>query len=74
MNLIRILSQKYTINKKNVLGHSDIAPDRKKDPGEKFPWESLARKKLSIWHGLNKKKLKFGRVCPETAGMVLDPF
>ena len=58
MNLIRILSQKYTINKKNVLGHSDIAPDRKKDPGEKFPWESLAKKKLSIWHGLNKKKLK----------------
>ena len=58
MNLIRILSQKYTINKKNVLGHSDIAPDRKKDPGEKFPWESLAKKKLSIWHGFNKKKLK----------------
>ena len=56
--LIKFLSKKYKINKKNILGHSDIAPDRKKDPGEKFPWKSLARKNLSIWHGLSKKKLK----------------
>ena len=56
--LSKILIKKYKIKSKNILGHSDIAPERKKDPGEKFPWESLARKKLSIWHGLNKKKLK----------------
>ena len=56
--LIKFLSKKYKINKKNILGHSDIAPDRKKDPGEKFPWKSLARKNLSIWHGLSKKKLQ----------------
>ena len=58
VNLIKFLIKKYKINKKNILGHSDIAPDRKKDPGEKFPWKSLARKNLSIWHGLSKKKLK----------------
>ncbi len=56
--LIKFLSKKYKINKRNILGHSDIAPDRKKDPGEKFPWKSLARKNLSIWHGLSKKKLQ----------------
>ena len=50
--------KKYNIKKKNVLGHSDIAFDRKKDPGEKFPWKSLARKNLSIWHRLSKKKLQ----------------
>ena len=40
------------------MGHSDIAPDRKKDPGEKFPWEHLAKKKLSIWHNIGQQELK----------------
>ena len=50
--------KKYKINKKYILGHSDVSPDRKKDPGEKFPWQMLAKKKLGLWHNLNKKKLK----------------
>ena len=33
------LAKKYKIRREHYLGHSDIAPDRKKDPGEKFPWE-----------------------------------
>ena len=37
IKLTKFLISKYQINKKNILGHSDIAPDRKKDPGEKFP-------------------------------------
>ena len=49
---------KYKIHKKNILGHSDIAPDRKKDPGEKFPWEYFAKKKLSIWHNIRQQELK----------------
>ena len=56
--LIKYLLNKYKISKKNVLGHSDIAPDRKKDPGEKFPWKHLAKKKLSIWHNIRQQKLK----------------
>ena len=58
INLIKFLIKKYKINKKNVLGHSDIAPDRKKDPGEKFPWEYLAKKNVSIWHNLDRHKLR----------------
>ena len=56
--LIRLLKKKYKIKNRNILGHSDIAPDRKKDPGEKFPWELMYKKKLGIWHDINKKKLQ----------------
>jgi len=56
--LLNVLVKKYKIKKKYILGHSDIAPGRKKDPGEKFPWEILARNKLSFWHNLNQKKIK----------------
>ena len=53
-----ILKKKYKIKKKNFLGHSDIAPDRKKDPGEKFPWKYLAKKRIGYWHKLDRKNLK----------------
>ncbi len=56
--LLNILVKKYKIEKKYILGHSDISPGRKKDPGEKFPWEMLAKNKLSFWHNLNQKKTK----------------
>tara|TARA_B100000214_G_C23892436_1_gene592454 strand:+ start:254 stop:964 length:711 start_codon:yes stop_codon:yes gene_type:complete len=56
--LIRYLLKKYKINKKDVLGHSDVAPERKKDPGEKFPWAYLAKNKLSIWHNLSQNSLR----------------
>ena len=50
------LIKKYRIKKQNILGHSDIAPLRKKDPGEKFPWKFLANKKIGVWHNLNYKR------------------
>ena len=56
--LLKILEKKYKIKKNYVLGHSDISPGRKKDPGEKFPWEILAKNKLSFWHNLDQKKIK----------------
>ena len=56
--LLQYLIRKYKISTKNILGHSDIAPDRKKDPGEKFPWKELAKKDLCNWHSLNVKTIK----------------
>ena len=56
--LLKFLIKNYKINPSNVLGHSDISPDRKKDPGEKFPWKILANKKLSKWHRLNPVYIK----------------
>ena len=57
-NLLLYLKKNYKIKPKNILGHSDIAPNRKKDPGEKFPWKRLAKKNLSIWHKVNHEILK----------------
>ena len=57
--LTKILKKKYNIKSKNFLGHSDIAPDRKKDPGEKFPWKYLSKYKIGIWYNLSKKNQKF---------------
>ena len=59
--LLKYLMKKFNISYKNVLGHSDIAPNRKKDPGEKFPWNELAKEKLAFWHKLNINKIKFLR-------------
>ena len=56
--LIKFLIKKYKISPYNVLGHSDIAPSRKKDPGEKFPWSLLAKEKLCLWHNLSLVKIK----------------
>jgi len=56
--LLKYLVKKYKIKRHYVLGHSDIAPNRKKDPGEKFPWKLLAKKKLCIWHKLDENKIK----------------
>jgi len=58
IKLSKFLIKKYKIKKNNILGHSDVAPDRKKDPGEKFPWKILSKKNIGIWHNLNPKKLK----------------
>lgn len=56
IEISKILIRKYKIKKNNILGHSDIAPLRKKDPGEKFPWKFLSTKKIGVWHKLNLKE------------------
>ena len=56
LKLSQFLIKKYKIRSKNILGHSDIAPERKKDPGEKFPWEYLSKNNIGLWHTLKKKE------------------
>ncbi len=55
VNLCKELKKKYKINKENFLGHSDIAPLRKIDPGEKFPWKKMSEFGLGLWYKSIKK-------------------
>ena len=40
---------RHPIPARNVIGHSDVAPDRKQDPGERFDWQSLAANGVGLW-------------------------
>jgi N-acetylmuramoyl-L-alanine amidase len=46
--LIIELQNKYNISNANILGHSDISPDRKIDPGPKFPWQRLFKNGIGL--------------------------
>ena len=61
LRLSKHLINKYKIKPKFILGHSDISPERKIDPGEKFPWKFLSRRKIGYWHDINQKMLIKGR-------------
>lgn len=47
--LSKAVMERWNITPQNVLGHSDIAPARKQDPGEKFPWSGLAAAGIGLW-------------------------
>lgn len=49
VNLLGYLTKTYAIPSRRIVGHSDVAPLRKKDPGEQFPWAVLARKGFGLW-------------------------
>ena len=49
IQLLKHISKKFNINKQNILGHSDISPYRKIDPGERFPWKKLHKYNLSFF-------------------------
>ena len=56
-----------------VLAHSDVAPARKKDPGEKFPWHSLANSGVGHWVQpapiVRSEALKLGSISDDVAGL-----
>jgi N-acetylmuramoyl-L-alanine amidase len=58
VKLVFLLKKKYKIKNSCILGHSDIAPLRKKDPGEKFPWSQLIKIKITVRHSNKKKDFK----------------
>lgn len=48
MRLVHDIQARYGISRGNIVGHSDVAPARKQDPGELFPWEALAKRRLAL--------------------------
>ncbi|WP_119061848.1 N-acetylmuramoyl-L-alanine amidase [Dichotomicrobium thermohalophilum] len=47
--LCRDIAARWSVPPERVLGHSDVAPGRKVDPGEHFDWQSLAREGVCVW-------------------------
>ncbi len=59
IKLLKFLKKKYDIENLNFLGHSDISPFRKNDPGEKFPWKKLYKHNLGFFPiDLNEREYK----------------
>ena len=52
ITLCKKLIKNYNIPAYNIVGHSDVAPTRKPDPGLSFPWKKLASSKIGIWYNL----------------------
>jgi N-acetylmuramoyl-L-alanine amidase len=55
------IQKRWNIPNARILGHSDISPQRKQDPGHLFPWKRLADEGLGLWPDV----VKLSTVCPE---------
>ena len=51
VDLVAEVRARWAIPPERVIGHSDMAPERKIDPGPRFDWQRLAREGHSVWHG-----------------------
>jgi N-acetylmuramoyl-L-alanine amidase len=49
IELVADITARHRLRAHQVVGHSDVAPARKADPGEKFPWKALASARLALW-------------------------
>lgn len=49
LRLLGDLVERLRIPRENVVGHADVAPRRKRDPGPRFPWRTLARAGFGLW-------------------------
>ncbi|WP_281019100.1 MULTISPECIES: N-acetylmuramoyl-L-alanine amidase [unclassified Minwuia] len=51
IHLVRDIRRRHDIPDRRILGHSDVAPMRKQDPGAHFPWSRLAEAGIGLWPG-----------------------
>ena len=55
---------RHPIPARNVVGHSDVAPDRKQDPGELFDWPGLAENGVGLWPGSGAEPVPEAALAP----------
>lgn len=67
--LLKDVVARHQIHARNVVGHSDIAPQRKQDPGPVFPWKQLADAGLGRWYD----EAKAARLAAQYRGQSLPP-
>ncbi len=60
VDLCREIMARHSISPYRVLGHSDVAPSRKSDPGELFDWKLLARAGCAVWPEPNEEDRRIG--------------
>ena len=68
--LVRDIVQRHGIKPERILGHHEIAPQRKQDPGPRFPWKQLADAGLIAWPDADLvalKKIAYTQQLPDTA-------
>ena len=56
IKLARGIIRRHKIRPENIVGHADIAPYRKPDPGRGFPWQTLAKAGIGLWPAVSPKK------------------
>jgi N-acetylmuramoyl-L-alanine amidase len=66
-NLARDILSRHPIDARNVVGHSDVAPARKIDPGELFDWQRLAAAGIGLWPGAPAEGADAARTGPMLA-------
>jgi N-acetylmuramoyl-L-alanine amidase len=49
IELVKDIRTRWTIEDRDIVGHADVAPNRKEDPGELFPWKRLAEAGHGLW-------------------------
>lgn len=70
IDLVKWIVRRHQIRPDRILGHSDIAPQRKVDPGPKFPWKRLAEERLIPWPDqgvVDEKRAKYEGAVPNVA-------
>ena len=71
--LCRDILARHPIPARNVVAHSDIAPERKEDPGELFPWARLAEAGIGLWPGAAPEAARgLPDIGPGSAGPMVD--
>jgi N-acetylmuramoyl-L-alanine amidase len=75
LDLCKSILSRWPIPQHNIVAHSDIAPDRKEDPGELFPWKRFAEAGVGLWPDpVRPEPWMMHGAAPGDAGMTVENF